>query len=157
MSYLTTELLERITEAISQIDLELSMLPLTKKDLIKYVSNIDGMKKDMNIKDTLVLTNLDAKKLKIHKLIYQALLNPKTNPVILTAYRSKYLECITEKLELLQTTNTNPEVSMMGLDPSRHLDGTFGEGIYLTECNTSKEDVKRITMLVEFGISVLTK
>jgi len=109
-----TELRTLITGVILKIDRQLAILP---SDIA-----IDGRQL--------------AKSLKIEKLIFQAILNPTTTKEMLTAYRSKYLECISKQLEYAESTI---------------LTGKTTEGFYLMECKETQKHFAWVDGLIQRG------
>jgi hypothetical protein len=147
---MNAKLQEQITSMISSIDLRIAQTPLTSEDLRRLSPS--GFER-MNVALTLDRNKNILKSYKIEKLILQSILNPTTTKEMLSSYRSKYLECISQKLEEAETDSRMPNVSVINIFNKEK--SKFSEGAYLTVCKSIQERFEFLDRFIKIGMDII--
>jgi hypothetical protein len=141
---------DHILAAVSKIDHRLTQCLTTEADLVRFVGvgNMVGM----NIPQTLRISTLENKILRLTKLIMLSIASPTCSPVILRAYYAKFLESIQLKLEYIGDAYGNPDVRMCATSTSDRTEKQYNDGLYLEQCNQCKKELAGIVSLIQVVI-----
>jgi hypothetical protein len=143
---------DHILAAVSKIDHRLTQCLTTEADLVRFVGvgNMVGM----NIPQTLRISTLENKILRLTKLIMLSIASPTCSPVILRAYYAKFLESIQLKLEYINEAYGNSDDYRMLITTSRadHTEKQYNDGMYLEQCNQCKKELAGIVSLIQVVI-----
>ena len=141
---------DHILAAVSRIDHSIAQGLTTEDDLVRFVGV--GKMVGMNIPQTLRISTLETKILRLTKLIMLSIASPTCSPVILRAYYAKFLESIQLKLEYINEAYGNPDVRMCATMTSNRIEKQYNEGMYLEQCNKCKTELEGIVSLIQVVI-----